>query len=254
MRFPFFGSKDKAPASAARPAVLGDDALVQAARTKARRRLVGALVLLLVGVVGFPLLFETQPRPLPVDIPMLVPEGTPARVTGPTAAPAAAARPLPSLPPDAGTESGVAAVQIAAVASAPASAAVPAPQVATAAPASAAAARPMLTPAPALKPTPTPKPAPAPAVASAPAKPAPERAAAGGRFVVQVGAYNDVERLKAARAKLEKLGFKSYTQDVESPSGKRTRVRVGPYASRQEAESAAAKVKASGMQAAILSL
>lgn len=72
--------------------------------------------------------------------------------------------------------------------------------------------------------------------------------------MVQVGAYNDIERLKAARAKLEKLGYKSYTQDVDSSTGKRTRVRVGPYASKQEAESAAAKIKAAGMQAAILSL
>lgn len=72
--------------------------------------------------------------------------------------------------------------------------------------------------------------------------------------MVQVGAYNDIERLKAARAKLEKLGFKSYTQDVESSTGKRTRVRVGPFASKQEAEGVAAKVKAAGMQAAILTL
>ena len=253
MRFPFFGSKDKAPAPAARPAMAGDDAVVQVARTKARRRLVGALVLLLIGVVGFPILFETQPRPLPVDTPILVPEGTPARVT---AAPAVTARPLPNLPPDAGTESGVAAVQIGAAASTPASAAVTAP-VAPAVPASATAvAKPVPKPAPAAASSPPPaaKPAPAPAVASAPAKPSAEPAASGGRFVVQVGAYNDIERLKAARAKLEKLGYKSYTQDVDSSTGKRTRVRVGPYASKQEAESAAAKIKAAGMQAAILSL
>ena len=253
MRFPFFGSKDKAPAPAARSAMAGDDAMVQAARTKARRRLVGALVLLLIGVVGFPVLFETQPRPLPVDTPILVPEGTPARVT---AAPAVAARPLPNLPPDAGTESGVAAVQIGAAASMPASAAVPAPMVAAVPASATAVAKPVPKPAPAAASSPPPaaKPAPAPAVASAPAKPAAEPAAAGGRFVVQVGAYNDIERLKAARTKLEKLGYKSYTQDVDSTTGKRTRVRVGPYASKQEAESVAAKLKAAGMQAAILSL
>lgn len=253
MRFPFFGSKDKAPAPAARPAMAGDDAVVQAARTKARRRLVGALVLLLIGVVGFPILFETQPRPLPVDTPILVPEGTPARVT---AAPAVTARPLPNLPPDAGTESGVAAVQIGAAASMPASAAVPGPVVAAVPASATAAAKPVPKPAPAAASSPPPaaKPAPAPAVASAPAKPSAELAASGGRFVVQVGAYNDIERLKAARTKLEKLGYKSYTQDVDSSTGKRTRVRVGPYASKQEAESAAAKIKAAGMQAAILSL
>ncbi len=49
-----------------------DAAVVEAARTRARRRLIGALVLLVAGVIGFPLLFETQPRPLPVDTPIEV--------------------------------------------------------------------------------------------------------------------------------------------------------------------------------------
>ena len=249
MRFPFFGSKDKAPAQAALPALLGDDALVQAARTKARRRLVGALVLLLIGVVGFPVLFETQPRPLPVDTPILVPEGTPSRVT---ATPAVAARPMPSLPPDAGTESLIAPVQLGAAASAPTTA--PPPAQSAAVLPSALAVAPQPAPAASAATPPAAKPSSAPAVASTPTKPAAEPVASGGRFVVQVGAYNEIDRLKAARAKLEKLGYKSYTQDVESPTGKRTRVRVGPYASRQEAEGVAAKVKAAGMQAAILSL
>ena len=77
---------------------------------------------------------------------------------------------------------------------------------------------------------------------------------AGGRFVVQVGAYNDPERLRAARQRVEKLGYKTYTQDVDSPTGKRTRVRVGPFVSRQEADAVADKVKASGLQANILAL
>ena len=59
---------------------------VQAARSRARRRLIGAAVLLGVGVIGFPLLFETQPRPIPVDIPIEIP-----RKEGAAAAAAAAA-------------------------------------------------------------------------------------------------------------------------------------------------------------------
>ncbi|MEP6874862.1 MAG: SPOR domain-containing protein, partial [Burkholderiales bacterium] len=35
---------------------------VQQARTRARQRLIGAAVLLGIGIVGFPLVFETQPR------------------------------------------------------------------------------------------------------------------------------------------------------------------------------------------------
>ena len=41
---------------------------------------------------------------------------------------------------------------------------------------------------------------------------------------------------------------------MDSPTGKRTRVRVGPFVNRQEADAVAAKVKASGMQANILAL
>src|SRR5471032_3324143 len=46
---------------------------VREARARARRRLMGATVLLLIGVIGFPLLFETQPRPIPVDLPIEIP-------------------------------------------------------------------------------------------------------------------------------------------------------------------------------------
>ena len=43
------------------------------ARTRAKRRLLGAVVLLGIGVIAFPLLFETQPRPIPVDIAIEIP-------------------------------------------------------------------------------------------------------------------------------------------------------------------------------------
>ena len=46
---------------------------VDVARTRARRRLIGAVLLLGFGVIAFPLLFETQPRPIPVDIPIEIP-------------------------------------------------------------------------------------------------------------------------------------------------------------------------------------
>jgi DedD protein len=256
----------------------GDEPL-QAARTRARRRLIGAAVLLAVGVIGFPVLFETKPRPLPVDLPMLLPEGVGRKVAA-ASAPAA----LPRPPADAGVESGPTLLRAAAPtlpavpASAPAASAsgvaaaglVAAPKLAVAASAAAA-------PAPAKAPAPVPVASaavktsnPAPRVAEAlvqpaapsssvaaakPAPPAAEAAPAGtGRFVVQVGAYNDAERLRSARQKLEKMGLKSYTQDVETSTGKRTRVRVGPYPTRKEADAVAAKVKASGMQANILAL
>src|SRR5512133_869913 len=47
---------------------------IEAMRTRARHRLIGAGVLVLVGVIGFPLLFDTQPRPIAVDIPIEIPD------------------------------------------------------------------------------------------------------------------------------------------------------------------------------------
>lgn len=237
---------------------------VQTARIRARRRLIGALVLLAVGVVGFPVLFETQPRPLPVDTPILVPEGTPARAAlplersmerpmerpGERPVDRPVARPLPSVPTDAGNEP----VTVAAQAQGPAPALAPA-SAPPAKPALSAALEPKPDPRPDVKLDARPAPEPPKPEAARPATPAPEPgASASGRFIVQVGAYNDPDRLRAARQKVEKLGYKSYIQDVDSPTGKRTRVRVGPFASREEADAVAAKVKASGMQANILTL
>jgi DedD protein len=88
------------------------------------------------------------------------------------------------------------------------------------------------------------------AAAAAPA-PVPAK---GGRYVVQVGAYADPAMLHEARQKVEKLGLKTYTQVIEGDAGKRTRVRVGPFASREEASSAAARVKGAGLPANVVTL
>jgi DedD protein len=228
----FLKRKDSpAPAHA-----VDEAASVQAARTRARRRLIGAAVLVGVGIIGFPLLFETQPRPIAVDIPIVIPSRDnappltlpPAR-TPPPAVQASAlvvAEPAPAALP----------------ASAPPVAAVPPPR-----------------PAPASAPAPDnseaqraqalleDKPvAAAPAPVASEAKPA--------RFVVQAGAYTEAGALREARQKVEKLGLKTYTQVIETEGGSRTRVRVGPFDTREEAEKAAARIKSSGLAANILSL
>ena len=58
---------------AKRPRVASAES-VDVMRRRARHRLIGAAVLVLVGVIGFPLLFDTQPRPIPVDIPIEIPD------------------------------------------------------------------------------------------------------------------------------------------------------------------------------------
>ena len=88
---------------------------------------------------------------------------------------------------------------------------------------------------------------------TATAKPS-DAAANGGRFVVQVGAFLDDAKVHEARTKVEKLGLKTYTQPVDTPTGKRIRVRVGPYATKADADKIATKLKADGLQAVVLVL
>ena len=79
-------------------------------------------------------------------------------------------------------------------------------------------------------------------------------AAAGGRFVVQVGAYGEASSARDMRQRVDKLGLKSYTQTAEVDGAKRIRVRVGPFNSREDAEKAAGTLKAAGLPAAVMTL
>jgi DedD protein len=255
--FKFRKAGDEQPASAA-PAAES----VEAMRKRARHRLIGAALLVALGVVGFPMLFDSQPRPIAVDIPIEIPDKN--RV-----------KPLGNLPIDApaAQAAGVVESEVVIAPSASASAAVPATPVAEPA---------MHEPAPAAStPRPAAKPASAQARVDAPAQPKPvasapistraddgskaqalldgkvaetKTPAVDARFVVQVGAFSDVEKAREARLKLEKAGLKTYTQVVEPKEGKRIRVRVGPFASKQDAETAAEKIKKLDLPASILEL
>lgn len=269
----FFKRKDESPAGDAPAAA---DAVAQA-RIRARRRLIGATVLLGIGVIGFPLLFETQPRPIPVDIPIEIPrkESAPPLALPSTRPPAA-----PSVPAAAVPEPAVAAAP--AVPAAPSASRATPPVVTERAadqgrevppPAASSAARTAAAPASAARTAAAPasaaRAAAAPASAAVRSTAEAQRAQAllegratpkaasepgSGRLVVQVGAYTDADKLRDARQKVEKLGMKTYTQVVEADGAKRTRVRVGPFATREEADKAAARIKAAGLPVAILTL
>jgi DedD protein len=72
--------------------------------------------------------------------------------------------------------------------------------------------------------------------------------------VVQVGAFADAAKAKEARSKLEQAGIKTYTQEIETKEGKRIRVRVGPFASKEEADKAAEKIRKLNLPATVLKL
>ncbi len=247
MRLPFLRPREPKVDRPRAAAATDEPAAIAAARTRARQRLVGALVLLVVGVIGFPILFETQPRALPMNTPIVVQGADAGRPALMPDAPAVPVKPVPppplaarTLPPsDAGIE-----------------ATPPAASAPTAASASALASSPALASVPPMPAAPLSSPAKR-AASAAPAS-APSAAASepvkGNRFVVQVGAFSDATALRDVRQKVEKLGFKTYTQVIEAEGVKRTRVRVGPYATRDEADAAAAKLKRGGLAPAVLAL
>lgn len=228
--------------AAAKPeaAERGSPDAVQQARTRARRRLIGAGVLLLAGIIGFPLLFETQPRPIAVDIPIEIPRRDSVEPLA-VPAPREAAAPAESVPAEP-------------VKPEPEAAAVPPADPAPAAVAKTAEAPPAAT---------EPRPAArgdageaARAKALLEGRSAKRDPASGGseRYVVQVGAFADAAAAGAMRKKVEKLGLKTYTQEVNTSAGKRIRVRTGPYDSREDADKALAKAKAAGLAAVVLTL
>jgi len=190
---------------------------VNTLRRRGRRRLVGAIALVLLAVIVLPWIFDPQPRqapPVSVRIPgedetPFVPKSG----SKPPAPPAKAEKPAP------------------------------APEHAPAAPAA-----PKAEAKPAEK-SPVAKPAPAPQ--AAPASTATERARAEAalanapQYFVQVGAFADpagvIAKLKAA-----KLAYA--TEPVATAKGKVTRVRAGPFASREAAEKAQKQLKALGLK------
>ncbi|MFM9427235.1 DedD protein [Variovorax sp. GrIS 2.14] len=294
---------------------------VEAMRRRARHRLLGAAVLVLVGVIGFPLLFDTQPRPVSVDIPIEIPDRNKVKpLTVPTTpAPTSAA-------PDGDGGKGIASTRIAAAS--PSSAMITetadgseisASKPVTTAPVPKPDSKPDSKPEvkaeakPELKPEPKPehkpevkpkpevkaeaKPKPEPkSEAKAEPKPKPTEVKAAssedgararallegkvassatattatasatstakqpaasdeaGRFAVQVGAFADASKAREVRQKLESAGLKTYTHVAKTADGERTRVRVGPFATRAEADRAASRVKSLSLAASVLTL
>lgn len=209
---------------------------VEALRARAKHRLMGAAVLVLVGVVGFPLLFDTQPRPVAINIPIEIPDKN--QVKPMVSAPVASA-------PAVVASGSVGRVEPVTPVAEPAAAAVKPVPVAPAASEPPKAEAPVAAP---VKPEVV-----KPDVAkSEPVKTEP--AAAQGRFVVQVGAYADVLKAREVRAKLKKAGLETYTQVVDSAEGRRIRVRLGPYGSKAEADKVIAKLKKLDLSAKVLEL
>ena len=261
---------------------------IEAVRARAKHRLLGVSVLVLVGMVCFSLLFDTQPRPIPVDVAIVIPDRhkAPTLSASSDAASPAATVAVPGGKPAGGGDRSragdeeviggsmraVKPVDTPTASSVPA----PAPKPAAATPAPKPPA-PVVPPKPPVPPTPAAKPAESkPAAPASPAAsdplaeaaraqallegkpvpapvPRPEKAD-GQRFIVQVGAYSEDVRAQQVRNQLERAGLKTYTHVAETAEGRRIRVRLGPFTTRADADKAAAKAKALGVSPAILTL
>lgn len=165
-------------------------------KKRARRRLVGAITLVLLVVVFLPMFLDSEPKPLNQDIAITIPP-----LTASDSSETVSTAP-PSVP--AARSESAAPVQ-------PAPAPEPAPKAETA------------------KPEPTPKPLP--------------QVASSQDYVVQLGAFSNAANARALQRKLQENKFKAYTEVIKISSGERTRVRVGPYDSREAAEKARQRMR-----------
>ena len=77
---------------------------------------------------------------------------------------------------------------------------------------------------------------------------------AEARVAIQVGAFTDAAKIREVRSKLEQAGLKTYTQVIEKDGKSTTRIRVGPFETKEEADKAAARIPKLDLPVAILKL
>lgn len=203
-------------------------------KKRARRRLIGAVALALLAAIVLPMVMDHQPAPPLKDIQVRIPspdEGVTQRVSpGKPISPRKEEKPQ-ALAPE------------------------PAPAVKDTLPPASPVAKPE--PRPEAKPEGKPDPKPAGKPESKPEpKPEPRSAAkpevasgppGGEAWEVQLGAYQEPQRVINLVNKLKELGIPTYTEKVDTPNGSRTRVRAGPFPTQEAAEKARARVKIVGV-------
>ncbi|MFN3884028.1 MAG: SPOR domain-containing protein [Rhodocyclaceae bacterium] len=198
-------------------------------KKRARRRLIGAVAVALFAAIVLPMVMDHQPAPPIKDIQVRIPS------------------------PDEGADRKTADMEkpIARIDAKPIAKAQPKPEAkVTVAPEGKAEAR--------LQGNGDSKPEPKTETQTAPAadaKPAAKAEPKGGAkppapneaWEVQLGAYAEPGRVKILLTKLKELGLPAYTEKVETANGARTRVRAGPFPSREAAEQARARIKTIGV-------
>ncbi len=76
-------------------------------------------------------------------------------------------------------------------------------------------------------------------------------AAAGGAHLILIGAFANEANVISLRKKLSEQGIKTFTEPLDSPQGKKIRVRAGPFPNRDAADKALAKMKRIGVSGVV---
>jgi DedD protein len=173
-------------------------------KKRARRRLVGAIALVLIVVVFLPMFLDNEPKPLSQDIAINIPPIPPAEQSPTLASPQPRREVLRPEPAEA----------------------------------------PKATALPAQQPAATPAPAPEPPKPATPATPAASEPSTEAGYVVQLGAFSNPAKARQLVTKLKENRYRAYTQTVKTAGGELTRVRVGAYPTKEAAEKARDQLKA----------
>ncbi len=183
-------------------------------RKRARRRLVGAVALVVVVVVFLPMVLDNEPKPLSEDIAINIPSA-PGEDEGVDSEPSEPQplhfRPIEPSADDTGSAGAASQTQTGAGDEQSASAA-----------GSGSGDKPI----------------------QPPKSEARAVAAAEDGFAVQLGAFSDADNAMRLANTVSDARFAAYTEEVTTSGGKRTRVRVGPYPTRAAAEEASKRLKA----------
>jgi DedD protein len=251
---------------------------VETIRRRAQYRLVGTAILVGVAIVGFPLVFDTEPRPLQVDLPVAIPSKD---AVQPLVLPSAAVQAQVQQAAKAqeaeqraeqqaaASQADAAAAkaqqadqqeaQLQAQAQAQAQAKADQDKQAAAAAASAAAQQAQSKQAEAARARAILEGNAAKAAGTATTSNTSSNPAAkteypddGKRRVIQVGSFNDVARAREVRLRLERAGITTYTQVVTSNGARFIRVRVGPFDNAKELQRYIDRVEALNLEARVL--
>ena len=204
-------------------------------RRRARRRLIGAIALVTLIAVVLPWILESEPRPSEQSIAIQIPSPDSGAFT---------TRVVPGKAPEPSKSPSVANKQATAGAASPDAGSgdvLKAEQDRVLAPPTAKGVATKEKPAPA-------KDAKATQPGEVRKKPVEPKDAAteGKQFVVQIAALADAEKAQSIQKELQSKGRKSYTEVVKTVTGEVTRVRIGPFTSRDDAEQERSKLKVLG--------